>query len=227
MTSLDSPQRHEVSIAQFSLRDLLTIVFKRRLFIVTILFTVVAVVMLASLLSSRTYEVTATLLVNDARGEIPLVPAASQQVIISKVTEEDLNSEIEILKSRQLVEEVVETVGAGRSSSEEDSWVDLGINRLKVFLGGVKLSAVDGMAVNLLEEIEISSVRKSNMIRIAYQAEDPVWATRVVGTLIDRYLEQRVKRYQSPQAVVFFEQQMREAQKSAFRQRKGSGTIRG
>jgi len=41
---------------------------------------------------------------------------------------------------------------------------------------------------------------------------DPEWAARVVGTLTDEYLKQRVLRYQSPQALVFFEQQMTDAE---------------
>ncbi len=54
----------------------------------------------------------------------------------------------------------------------------------------------------------MSAVRKSNIIRVSYLSDDPEWATTIVGTLVDRYLEQRAERYQSPQAVSFFEEQM-------------------
>ena len=198
---------------QHSLRDLLTIVFKRRSLILVVLFTVVTVVMLFSLSRPRTYKVTATLLVNEARAEIPLAPAASQQLIINRVSEQDLNSEIEILKSRRLIEDVVETVGVSASGSKKKSWVGLGVSRLRSLLGGTQLSKADSLVMRLQDGIEISVVRKSNVIKIAYQSEDPSWATQVVGTLTDRYLERRAERYQSPQAVSFFEQQMREAQR--------------
>lgn len=200
------------SLGQHSLRDLLTIVFKRRTLILVATITVVTVVMLFSVSRPRTYKVTATLLVNEARAEIPMAPAAPGEVIINRVSEQDLNSEIEILKSRRLIESVVETIGVGETSSKEKNWVGLGLNRLRSLLGGTRLSRFDSLVVSLQEGIDLSTVRNSNVIKISYRSEDPSWATQVVGTLTDRYLEQRAERYQSPQAVSFFEQQMREAQ---------------
>ena len=193
---------------RYSLRDILTIVFKRRTLILVFAVAVVTVVMLVTLLMPRTYEVTATLLVNKARAEIPMAPTDSPQFIVSQVTEQDLNSEIEVLKSRQLIEDVVKAVGGGDTDSQSSSWLNAGIGWLKSLLGGAQLSAVDGMVVELSKEINVYTVRKSNIIRISYRSEDPEWATRVVGTLTTLYLERRAERFQSPQAVSFFEEQM-------------------
>ena len=212
-TQANFPVQRESEGIQYSLRDLLTIVFKRRSLILTILFIVVTVVMLNGLSKPRTYRVTATLLVNEARAQTPMAAADSKQVIIDRVTEQDLNSEIEILKSRRLIEEVIETVGGSQPGlTKKKSWVGLGISRVRSLLGGTKLSRSDSLLVHLQQAIEISPVRNSNVIKIAYQSEDPAWANQVVGAWTDSYLERRVERYQSPQTVVFFGQQMREAQ---------------
>ena len=85
----------------------------------------------------------------------------------------------------------------------------------------MNLSYFDGLVIHLQKRIELSAVRRSNVIKIAYRSEDPEWATQVVGTLTDRYLERRAERYQSPQAVGFFEQQMRAAQERLIERESG------
>ena len=106
----------EYVAARPSLRDLLTVVFKRRALMLTFLVTVMAATAIVALRMPKVYRVAATLFVNEARAEVPLAPGASQQYVINKVSEEDLNSEIEILKSRQLIEDVVETIGMDQPS---------------------------------------------------------------------------------------------------------------
>jgi uncharacterized protein involved in exopolysaccharide biosynthesis len=205
---------------RFSLRDLLTIVFKRRVLISLFALTVVVAVMALGMMAPDTYEVMATLLVNEARAEVPLAPAASQQLIINQVSEQDLNSEIEILKSRQLIEEVLHELGVDESSVPEGGKRRSILGSIRGLIGSKRLSYFNGLVVDLQDAIEISPIRKSNVIKISYQSEDPDWATRVVGTLTGRYLERRAERYKSPQAVLFFEQQMRDAHERLIKSEK-------
>ena len=67
---------YEDEAVQHSLRDLLTIVFKRRWLIFVVLLTVVTAVMLVTLFMPRTYRVTSTFLVNQARAEMAIAPTA-------------------------------------------------------------------------------------------------------------------------------------------------------
>jgi succinoglycan biosynthesis transport protein ExoP len=197
----------------YSMRDLLTIVFKRHKLILVFAFVVVSVVMLVTVLMPRTYEVTATLLVNKARAEIPIAPTDAPQYLVSQVTEQDLNSEIEVLKSRQRIEDVVKTIGdEGGMSDQTPNLMSTAVSWLKRILGAPRLSALDAVVVDLSREIKVFSVRKSNVIRISYESKDPEWATRVVSTLTTRYLERRAERFQSPQAVSFFSEQMQAAE---------------
>ena len=201
---------------QWSLRDLLTIIFKRRALILVFLFTALAVAALIALRTPKTYRVSATLMVNEARAEVPMAPGESQGMTINRVSEEDLNSEIEILKSRQLIEYVVETIWVDPPETEESietSRMDRGVGWLKSLLSGEKLSGFNSLVVHLQSAIEIKVIPKSKLITIAYWSQDPQWATQVVGTLTDRYLETRADRFQSPQAVAFFEAQMLQAQR--------------
>lgn len=202
-------------IGPYSVRDLLTTMFKRRALIAVVLSTVVALTMLVTLKEPRTYRVTATLLVNEARVEMPIAPTDSTQLVVNRVSEEDLNSEIEVLRSRKLIENVVEKL----------SIADPTASPLEVPVG---IDATDGATTNTAEKelspelhsmvfdlqrnLDISAVKRSNVLQVSYRSTDPRWTKRVVEALIDEYLKQRAERYQSPQAVVFFRQQMDEAE---------------
>ncbi len=197
--------------SQFSLRDILTVVFKRRTSIVIFALSVFLLVMTVSLLLPRTYEVTATLLVNKTRVEVPMAPSEVTQRI-SRVSDQDLNTEIEMLKSRGLIEETVNALGVEESPKPDAGWAARMVGSTRRILGSQQLSQVDSMVVRLLDQLRVSAVRRSNLIRISYVSQDPVWATRVVSTLTEKYLERRVEVFQAPRTASFFEGQMREAE---------------
>jgi uncharacterized protein involved in exopolysaccharide biosynthesis len=196
--------------ADFSLRDLLTVVFKRKRLILSFFLTTVVVTTLGTLLSSPTYEATASILVKKASAEVPLVPKESSQLIISQVSEEDLNSEMTILKSRQAIEDTLRGLGV------DETWRREGLpgkawKAVTSVLGSRRLSYFDEMVVHLEKKIDVKPVRKSNVLEVSYRHTDPDWATRVVQGLTERYLARRAQVYQSPQAAAFFDEEMKAA----------------
>ena len=195
---------------ELSLRELLTVVFKRRWLIVAFACAVFVGVLLITLLKPPVYEVEAILLVNKSRAEIPIAPKESPQLIVSQVTEQDLNSEIQILKSRQLLEEALPILDLERPV-DGGGWIGAATAWARKVMGGTQLSFNDRMVLQLQKKLKIEAIRKSNVIRVTYRSKDPELATRIVGTLTDRYLNKRAQMYQSPQALSFFEDQMREA----------------
>jgi uncharacterized protein involved in exopolysaccharide biosynthesis len=193
-----------------SLRDFLTIVFKRRRLIISFFLTTVVVTALATFLVPPTYEATAAILIKKASAEMPLIPTASSQLIISQVTEEDLNSEMTILKSRQAIEDTLHGLGV------DESWRHEGpLQRARAtvagLLGASHLSYFDEMVLQLEKKIEVRPIRKSNVLEISYRHTDPEWATRVVQGLTERYLTRRAQVYQSAGAVAFFDEETRAA----------------
>jgi len=208
------PIGREGQVYQYSLRDLLTIVFKRRWLILATLLIVVTVVMFVTLRMPRTYEVIATLLVNKMRAEVPIGPTESTQVIAGQVSEQDLNSEIVVLTSRKLIEDVVRRLIAEEPLNLESSdAVGRSISAVSAGDEETQRSEFNAIVADLMVSLDISVIKKSNALQLSYVSTDPEWAARVVGTLTDEYLRQRVLRYQSPQALVFFEQQMTDAEK--------------
>ena len=212
-TPQDSPADRERALGQLSLRDLMTIFFKRRVLVCLIAIGVPVVVGIVSLLLPRTYEVSATLVVNRSRAEVPLAPSDSAQFIVGQLSEQDLNSEIEVLKNREMIEEVLEVMGVDESSRPAPSGIRTFVGSLREAFGGQQLSFFDVLVVDLQEKIDIRAIRRSNAIRISLRSGDPEWAARVVKTLTAIYLERRTERSQSPQVVSFFEEQMLDAER--------------
>jgi uncharacterized protein involved in exopolysaccharide biosynthesis len=196
---------------QISLRDLLTIVFKRRLLIVIFAFSVVSLAVTTILLLPRTYEVTATLLVNRSRAEVQMAPTDSSQLIVSG-SEQDLNAELEVLKSRSLFSEVAEIVDPLEADLRTETALGRVLEPMWSAIGMDPGSGIDALVIELQRDVEIHANSRSNALWIRYETKDPKWATLVVDTLINRYLERRTEAFQSPQAVSFFEQQMKDAE---------------
>jgi len=141
---------------------------------------------------------------------VPLVPKESSQLIISQVTEEDLNSEMTILKSRQAIEDTLHGLGVDETW-RHDSLPASAWRAVSGALGTPRLSYFDEMVLQLEKKIEVQAVRKSNVLEVRYRHTDPDWATRVVQGLTERYLARRAEVYQSPQAVAFFDDETRTA----------------
>lgn len=196
---------------QISLRDLLTIVFKRRLLIVIFALSVVSLVVTTILLLPRTYEVTATLLVNRSRAEVQMAPTDSSQLIVSG-SEQDLNAELEVLKSRTLFSEVAEIVDPLEDDLRTETALGRVLEPMWSAIGMNTGSGIDALVIELQRDVEIHANSRSNALWIRYETKDPKWATLVVDTLINRYLERRTEAFQSPQAVSFFEEQMKDAE---------------
>jgi uncharacterized protein involved in exopolysaccharide biosynthesis len=157
------------------------------------------------------YEVAAALLVSRARAEVPLAPTDSAQAVAHGVTEAELNSEVEILRSRMLIEEVLGIIGVPDSRQRESSrWLGL-VTRVKSTLTSAVqrngLPPADRLLVRLQRDLKVGAIRRSNVIRVGLVSGDPNWATRFVQALVERYIERRVERYQSEQVVAFFEAQ--------------------
>jgi len=195
----------------FSLRDLLTIVFKRRRLILCFFLATVAVTTLVTFLSPPVYEATAAILVKKSSVEMPLVPTETSPLIVSQVSETDLNSEILILKSRQAIEEMLHGFGVDESWRREGP-LQRARRTVAGILGSPRLSYFDNMVLELEKKIEVAPIRRSNVLQISYRHTDPEWATRVVQGLMERYITRRTQLYQSPQAVPFLGQEMQAAE---------------
>lgn len=191
------------------MNGLLMLIFRRRWTIAWFFFAVVTVVELATFLSAPTYEVRASILLKKNQAEVPLTPTASTQLIITRLTQEDLNSELAILRSRELTEDVSTELDGKRPPALDDTSVP---GEMMDWLDGTDgLTAHQRLVVHLERELRFVAVDRSNIIEIRYRSTDPEWARDVVDTLTTAYLGRRLQIHEVPGATAFFADEARTA----------------
>jgi uncharacterized protein involved in exopolysaccharide biosynthesis len=133
------------------------------------------------------------------------------QQVSQGVTEQELNSEVELLRSQDLLEKVI--VATGLHEQLDDSWW----GRLREHLrpsGAPTTAQRIATAVRALNDhLTVEPVRKTTLIRVFYTSKDPALAARVLQTLADFYLEKHLAVHRPPGAFDFFEQETDRYQK--------------
>ena len=191
---------------QGTLRDLLHILFKHQAKIITIFLTVVVTVTIGSFLMSPVYEASSKILVKFGRENVfmPTNPAASgnSPLLFDPSREERINSEVEILKGRNLIEKVVGKLGV------TTIYPDIDKKSLIPRPSSQKLSPLDKATLIFEKKLTVEGVKKSDIIDIKFQHQDPVMAAQVVNKLIDAFLEHHLTVYQQTEKYSFFDDQV-------------------
>jgi uncharacterized protein involved in exopolysaccharide biosynthesis len=197
-----------------TLRDLFAIIFRHRRLMALSFFGVLLGAILVAVLQPNRYEAGVKILVKRERVD-PVVTseASAQSQFAVAVTEEDLNSEVELLKSRDMLEKVVLACDLQQQRPSE-------ISRL---LGVISGHTVDrapekemqiAIAVGTLEKkLSVEVVKKTNLIAVNYESPDPELANRVLTALTNFYLEKHLAVHRPPGAFDFFQQQTQQYRK--------------
>ncbi len=186
-----------------TLRDLLGVMFRQRPLVTLSFLGVFSGAALAAVLLPEKYEAHLKILVKHERVD-PVVtaqPYAMPQISNTEaVIEEDLNSEVALIKSRDLLEKIVESCGLDAPSPH--FWDFPGANSAT----GEDLRMA--RAVRKLDnDLKAEPTKKSSLIAVSYASTDPVLAARVLTTLASEYLVKHLTVHRPPGAFNFFQQQ--------------------
>jgi uncharacterized protein involved in exopolysaccharide biosynthesis len=190
---------------QGTLRDILYIVFKHKVKICTLFFTVVLTVTAGSLIMSPTYEASSKILLKFGRENVysPTTPAGGGTPIVMDLSrEERLNSEVEMLTGRNLAERVIRDIGL------EALYPKLLEKPLFSFGASGKLTPFDQALLVFEKKLTVEAVKKSNIIVIQFQHKDPAVAARVVNKLVAVFLEHHISVYKESGGYDFFIEQV-------------------
>jgi uncharacterized protein involved in exopolysaccharide biosynthesis len=177
------------------LRDFLTVIFKRKRAILATFVTIVATVTVVTFLLPPTYEAEARLLVRVGRENVYRPEVGSDQnQVLSFSNEEVINSETNILTSRDLITKVVSSLGV------EQLYPDLTKSPPR------RGTPLDAAVMRFGEGLAVEGLRKSNVIRIRLQHDDPGMAARSVNLLVDYFKEKHLQAYSDPQSSYLKEQ---------------------
>ena len=192
----------------FTLRDLLAIGFRhQRLVVVSFLLTS-SMALAFVLLRPAQYEAEMKILVKRERVDPLVTPEESaQRPMLFGVTEEELNSEVELLKSRDLLTQVV--VEAGLHQREETG---LGARLRQLLRDQAEKSGGDQPKIaaavqQIARRMEVKPLRRSNVIQVSYASPDPALSAAVLTTLAERYVEKHLTVHRSSGAFDFFDQE--------------------
>lgn len=162
----------------------------------------------AAIFLPRTYESELEILAHRERMDPILTaqPNAAMEQNIPSLTEEDINSEVAILRSQDLLEKVVVTCGLQNANTQ--SW-------FKRTLGGLlpkkgeedEETKVRQAAIKLDKDLRIDPVKKSFVIRLVYSARDPQVAAHVLDTLGNLYLVKHAEVHRPKGAFEFFDRE--------------------
>jgi len=211
--------------AQISLRDVAGIVFRHKLLICATFLTVVVGTAVITFLMSNEYEAHMKILVKNTRSDVPITPerttGTAGTYFENEVSENQINSEIELLTSEDLLNQVVTECGLdGQTSS---LMAKLGLRTPP----RTQAAMAEAARTQLRKDLVINPVKKANIIEIKYTSASPEQAAAVLRKVQDLYLDKHVKLHRPPGTHDFFktqaeqsETQLQEAEKqlSGFQQ---------
>jgi uncharacterized protein involved in exopolysaccharide biosynthesis len=179
-----------------SLRDGASALFRRR---ALVLFTFLAVALGTAIVTwslPNKYESRMKILVKNQRVDVAITPQATGGAPVgveSDVSENEINSEIELLTSRDLLSQVAKETGLGQAG-KSSFW------KKPV----PEAERIEKAAADLAKDLVITPVKKANVISISYSANSPEVAAAVLKKLGDLYLEKHLKLHHPAGASDFF-----------------------
>lgn len=203
------PHEHDRT-QTITLRDITAPVFRQRRLAVLLFLGIFLGAILSALLLPKNYQAEMTILVNRERVD-PVVTSDQESPVavaaLPAVTEEDLNSEVELLKGRDLLEKVV--LATRLDAQPESRWQRVEERAADYLRGGRPDDATRlARAVQTLDNrLVIEPLKKTTMIRVAYSSNNPREAARVLQTLGTLYQEKHAAVHRPAGTFGFFDQE--------------------
>ncbi len=193
---------HDYLVAFFN------ILFKRKKLIFGFMLGVFALVCVYLFTATPIYEANAQVLVKLGRENIYVPQVGNYAPILNENSVEQINSEVELLKSQALAEKVLKLIGAETLYPALKERGMLG--RLKdSFFGGGDKSPEERGLIRFQKSISVQGIRNSRVIEISFRHSDPLLAARVVNHYVATYMDERLRVHQDPQSFAFFDEQTR------------------
>jgi len=176
-------------------RDILHVVFKRKQLIALLFLAVALPGIAATALQQPSYLASAMVMISTQRTDPEMQPTDLTRLEQIKLNESLVNSEVHLVKSRELVERVV------REMSRSDD-------------GTMKVSggSFGKQVLSLRNRISVIPVKGSNVIRVDFKSSEPEQAARVVNRVVDEYLAYHAEVHGSGSSMLpqFYDEQKRD-----------------
>jgi len=193
----------------FTLRDLATPLFRHPKLMLWMFLGVVLVTAATALLLPKDYQAKMKILVKRDRVDAAVSPVWDAVMSTpGDVTEEELNSEVELLRSRDLLEKVVLSCDLQGAPSRHfwERFFSPGADRESQDARN-RDEKISKSVQNLENKLQIEPLKKTDLIRVTYDSPDPQLSALVLRTLGNLYLEKTVEVHRLPGAFAFFQEE--------------------
>jgi succinoglycan biosynthesis transport protein ExoP len=187
-----------------TLRDLLAVVFRqRRLALISFVGVFLAVVLYG--LIAPSYQSEMKVLVRRGRVD-PVVSSTPSQAEFERegVTEEELNSEVDLLHDGEILRTVVRNSGL---IAEGHSW-------FWSLVGDNQERQLARAVCRINKRLTVEPVRKATLITVSYKSSDPAQAATVLHSLASAYIERHEQLHRPSGEFKFFDQQVAQSRGS-------------
>ncbi len=177
------------------------------------LFGTLGLAIVATAMMKPKYRSEALLLVRLGRENLGVDPIAGMGdkagVNMVDTRENEINSMTNVIKSRQMAEQVVDRITPAVILDEPDSLKD----RVLALVGGrlfpyYAISDRDKAIVTLQNKLRIKALEKSSVIRVSYDSPDPLQAQTVVANMVELYLTYHSQIHRTAGSLSFLENEL-------------------
>ncbi len=180
------------------------VLFRQRTVFVSVALVVIAAAVFYAIVGAK-YQSNMKLMVRHGRADAPLSAGENAPLDLTRmaVTEEELNSEVELLRDREVLKRVAEETGTG------------GRDWLHVFhMNEGRAAQIERAARRLASRLKVSPIKRTNLIDVGYSANDPQKAQRVLACLSQIYLEKHMAVHRPSGESLFFDRQKTESRQA-------------
>jgi uncharacterized protein involved in exopolysaccharide biosynthesis len=139
------------------------------------------------------------------RGRFDAVVSAQPTSVMDftrpEITEEELNSEVELLRDEDLLKQVVVMAGLLPADTPESE----------------KQPEIERAVRKLARRLDVEALKKSNLIQVSYKDTSPTRASCVLAALARAYMNRHTNLQRPSGEIQFFEQQTAESEKRLHR----------
>lgn len=205
---------HE-SVKRISLRDVLFVLFSKLHVFLSIYACIVISTAALAFLLPPVYQVTGNVLVKPLlEPNLKLFAPAPTNIRANPVTPQDINSEVNILSSPQLLRTVVRQLSLDRPAPP-DTW----LGRLEAYLGrnlrevlvtlglSARTSPEDQAVLYLQKKVDIKPITLSNMIEVSLNGTSPKEITKIINTLLESFIDYHIQVFRAKGAKDFYAKQ--------------------
>jgi polysaccharide biosynthesis transport protein len=167
------------------------------------------------------YRTAGKILLTTDRAEVSAGDKAPSLVRTDEVSEGEINSQVQILKSRELIDQVLADMKPPKEDDDDvpsdsrfarilhapASFIRTAYKRLHNIDNLKPGSPLYWQTRDVLDRLDASNAHPSNIIDVGYVSSDPEWAQDFVNRLMKAYVEHHAKMQQISEAQDFFNEQ--------------------